>query len=303
MPDAEMEIDEGGVSLVETANMKPFKAAEESEEELFEGFVEDDESSLNDQEEDSSLLGDPMDDDTEMSITLNSTNLSTDPDVTIEAAGKLLPKASSNDTTMTWEPPSSTPTLENELYTNKPTLPNHDLGHLLIVDPNPLPPRPSNAVLNTNAQSAAQSLITQLLTTRPIHRSGQSLLINLPPPEYPLPREKSIPSQKPKTRWQEFAERKGITKKKKGGDGGGQRVWDESKGDWVARWGKGGRNKEGEGEWLVEVDGKGANGGKDGENGGGDDPRAVKRAERKERARREERRMRANEKRAQKGRL
>ncbi len=33
-------------------------------------------------------------------------------------------------------------------------------------------------------------------------------------------------------------------------------VFDEEKGEWVPKWGYKGRNKEGEGDWIVEVDEK-----------------------------------------------
>ncbi len=71
-------------------------------------------------------------------------------------------------------------------------------------------------------------------------------------------------------------------------------VYDEAKGEWVPKWGYKGRNKEGEGEWIVEVDeGKGGEG--KGEMGRGEGRR-----ERVERMRRGERKQRNNEKRGRK---
>ena len=79
-------------------------------------------------------------------------------------------------------------------------------------------------------------------------------------------------------------------------------VFDEEKGEWVAKWGYKGANKAGEGDWLVEVDEKDnddggvkLNGKGEGGEGG---PRNGSKVERRERVKRNERRMRANEKRA-----
>ena len=72
-------------------------------------------------------------------------------------------------------------------------------------------------------------------------------------------------------------------------------VYNEEKGTWVPKWGYKGRNKEGEGEWIVEVDEK-KNGEKEGEG-----VRGQGRRERVEKMRRGERKQRNNEKRARKG--
>ena len=73
-------------------------------------------------------------------------------------------------------------------------------------------------------------------------------------------------------------------------------VYSEEKGEWVPKWGYKGRNKEGEGEWIVEVDEK-----REGEGKGGETVRGQGRRERVERMRRGERKQRNNEKRARKG--
>ena len=76
----------------------------------------------------------------------------------------------------------------------------------------------------------------------------------------------------------------------------GNKIYDEEKGEWVPRWGYKGRNKEGEGEWIVEVDEKKEKGLKEGES-----LRGEGRRERKEKARRQERKERANERGLRKG--
>ena len=133
--------------------------------------------------------------------------------------------------------------------------------------------------------------IAQLLTTCPIHPSpsDKTLLMSLPPPTTPLPREKPLPRPKEKTRWERFAEKKGITKDRRG-EVGGNKVYDEEKGEWVPKYGYKGRNKGPEGEWIVEVDED-----KEKRLREGETLRGEGRRERKDKARRRERKERANE--------
>ena len=73
-------------------------------------------------------------------------------------------------------------------------------------------------------------------------------------------------------------------------------VYDEAKGVWVPKWGYKGRNKQGEGEWIVEVDEKAEKGLENGKEIRGEGRRA-----RVEKVRRNERKQRANERRGRKG--
>jgi regulator of ribosome biosynthesis len=88
-----------------------------------------------------------------------------------------------------------------------------DLGTLLCNDPNPLPSLAENKeeVLRAVARDTAQGLINQLLTTCPITKASddQSLQLTLPAPITHLPREKPVPKEKEKTKWQKFADKKG----------------------------------------------------------------------------------------------
>jgi regulator of ribosome biosynthesis len=174
----------------------------------------------------------------------------------------------------------------------KPIPYTFDLGHLLCIDANPLPPQPSNADLNSTARDCAQSLLNQLLSTCPIKSTPEGVHIDLPPPTTPLPREKPVPKAKEPTKWEKFAAKKGINGKRRDG----KMVYDEAKGDWVPKYGYKGRNKDGEEDWLVEVDEK-----KEAERGQAGDARREKRQERVERIRRQERKQRANERRTGKG--
>lgn len=140
--------------------------------------------------------------------------------------------------------------------------------------------------------SSAQSLMNQLLTTVEIRNTPDGPAWILPPPTTALPREKPLPRPKEPTKWEKFAAKKGIAPKRKEG----KMVYDEEKGEWVPKWGYKGKNKDGEEDWLVEVDEK-----KEVRDAAAGDARRERREERKERIRRQERRMRTNERRAAKG--
>lgn len=76
-------------------------------------------------------------------------------------------------------------------------------------------------------------------------------------------------------------------------------VFDEATGEWAPKWGYKGRNKEGEGEWIVEVDEKKEKA-IEGE-GKGKTVRGEGRRERVEKVRRNERKQRANDRKGRKG--
>ncbi|KAF2405061.1 ribosomal biogenesis regulatory protein [Trichodelitschia bisporula] len=174
----------------------------------------------------------------------------------------------------------------------KPIPYTFDLGHLAVFDSNPLPANSKNSDIDAAARDCAQALLNQILTVCPIVASPTGVDVQLPTPNTALPREKPIPAAREPTTWEKFAAKKGIKAKKREGN----KVYDEEKGEWVAKWGYGGKNKAGEDDWLVEVDEK-----KEGATGEAGDVRREKRAERKERVKRQERKERANEKRGVKG--
>ncbi|KAE8668526.1 Ribosome bioproteinsis regulatory protein-like protein [Hibiscus syriacus] len=57
-------------------------------------------------------------------------------------------------------------------------------------------------------------------------------LVKLPPPTNKTSREKHLPKPKPPTKWEEFAKKKGIKKRKKD-----KVVWDEQTSTWKRRFG------------------------------------------------------------------
>ncbi|GME24674.1 Ribosomal biogenesis regulatory protein [Neofusicoccum parvum] len=172
----------------------------------------------------------------------------------------------------------------------KPIPYTFDLGNLLCTDANPLPSSGEDAIRET-ARDCAQVLINQLLSTCPVRSTKEGVLLDLPTPITPLPREKPAPKPKEPTKWELFAAKKGIKDKKKEGN----LVYDEEKGEWVPKWGYKGKNKDQDDQWLVEVDEK-----KEAETGEADNPRALPRKERVERVKRNERKQRSNEARARK---
>lgn len=103
------------------------------------------------------------------------------------------------------------------------------------------------------ARDSVQNLINDLFN-QPITRTIDGPLAKLPDEGvFQLPREKPLPKPKPLTKWQKFANAKGIQHKRKD-----RMVFDEDTQQWVPRWGYGGINKKGEDQWLHEVkEGKG----------------------------------------------
>ncbi|KAF1971419.1 ribosomal biogenesis regulatory protein [Bimuria novae-zelandiae CBS 107.79] len=194
-------------------------------------------------------------------------------------------------------PKAATSMTDNSLATrrpvavDKPTPYTFDLGNLLANDANPVARDANEEALAANARDAAQALVNQLLTTCEIKSTSDGVHLVLPPCTTPLPREKPIPAEKPPTKWELFAKKKGIAKNKDKT----KLVYDEASGEWVPRWGYKGKNKEGDSEWLVEVDAK-----KETETGEAHNARAEGRAARKEQVRRNERKQRANERNARK---
>ncbi|KAJ8481336.1 hypothetical protein ONZ45_g15343 [Pleurotus djamor] len=126
-----------------------------------------------------------------------------------------------------------------------------DPGFLTVTDLNPIDEESYKADLEAHllnlARDGAQALIAQIFSL-PTTPSPDGPLAQLPPPTTQLPRAKPLPKPKPPTKWERFAAAKGIQKKVRD-----KRVWDEEKQDWVNRWGKDGKNKQKEEQWINEV--------------------------------------------------
>lgn len=101
--------------------------------------------------------------------------------------------------------------------------------------------------MHTVAQEGVQALLGTLFAL-PTTSTPDGPLAILPTPTTALPRSKSLPHPKPPTKWERFAAAKGISKTKRE-----RKIWDEEKQDWVNRWGRDGKNREEETQWLTEV--------------------------------------------------
>ncbi|KAE9408957.1 RRS1-domain-containing protein [Gymnopus androsaceus JB14] len=154
-----------------------------------------------------------------------------------------------------------------------------DIGYLTVTDPNPI-----------DVESYESSLESHLLS---LARTGTQSLLNsslLPSTNLNnLPRAKPLPKPKPPTKWELFARAKGIQGKTK--ERRVKKVWDEERGEWVNRWGKDGKNKQVEDQWITEVP---LNADVD------HDPRKIARDERKARVQKNKKQQEANVARAQK---
>ncbi|KAF7322445.1 Ribosome biogenesis regulatory protein [Mycena chlorophos] len=163
-----------------------------------------------------------------------------------------------------------------------------DAGLLLVTDLNPIDEEAYSSNLEEHLQSLARDGVQALLGSLfslPTQRSDEGPLAELPPPTTALPRAKPLPKPKPMTKWEQFAKAKGIQHRTRD-----KRVWDEEKQEWVNRWGRDGKNKQVEEQWITEVP---ANADVD------FDPRKAARDERKARVAKNEKQRLANVSRAQ----
>lgn len=141
----------------------------------------------------------------------------------------------------------------------------YDLGNMAVADANPVDLSGAGDLeqkLYDLNRDNVQLLINQILRL-PIKRTVDSIqssgsqdntmaLFQLPEPLWRTPREKPVPKDKPKSRWELFAEKKGIKKRAKDG----KLVFDEDSKTWVPKWGYNGINKKTDSQWLVEYDDK-----------------------------------------------
>ncbi|KAG6910762.1 hypothetical protein DXG01_007649 [Tephrocybe rancida] len=126
-----------------------------------------------------------------------------------------------------------------------------DPGFLTVTDLNPIDEESYNENLEEHLQSLARDGVQALfasLFTLPTRTSPDGPLAQLPPPITQLPRSKPLPKPKPQTKWEAFAAAKGIQHKIRD-----KKEWDEERQEWVNRWGRSGKNKQIEEQWITEV--------------------------------------------------
>ncbi|XP_050309946.1 ribosome biogenesis regulatory protein homolog [Anthonomus grandis grandis] len=127
----------------------------------------------------------------------------------------------------------------------------YDLGTLLAVDMNDFDTtklrREKNDYFLNLARDNTQLLLNQLWDL-PTEKVEEAIMVKLPKPKTLLPRMKPVPRPKPLTKWQKFAQEKGIQKKKKP-----KLSWDEQLKQWIPLYGFKRAKAEKEKNWVLEV--------------------------------------------------
>lgn len=112
-----------------------------------------------------------------------------------------------------------------------------DLGNLAAFDPHHYftsPPASREELVSESLQHATKLVqaVADSLFNLPSIEDPDGPLVKLPPATTKLPREKPLPKPAPPTKWEAFAQKKGIQKKKKD-----KVVFDEQTGKWKRRHG------------------------------------------------------------------
>ncbi|CAF0894675.1 unnamed protein product [Adineta ricciae] len=134
----------------------------------------------------------------------------------------------------------------------KPCPVDVDLGNLLVWDPNVVDQqayKENREEYIKNTMRDNMQLFVNALWQVPIERHDNTVVAKLPDAKTVVPREKPVPKPKPLTKWQKFAQSKGIVKRNKS-----KFVWDETKQEWGRRYGYKKANDDTK-PWLIEVPG------------------------------------------------
>nr|XP_022318886.1 ribosome biogenesis regulatory protein homolog [Crassostrea virginica] len=125
-----------------------------------------------------------------------------------------------------------------------------DPGNLLTFDTNPLDTTKLKQSKEEYLKSLARDNTQLLINTMwklPTEKVDEAIVVKLPDPKTPIPREKPVPKEKALTKWQQYAQLKGINKRKKG-----RMTWDDQSKEWKPRWGYKRANDDTQ-EWCIEV--------------------------------------------------
>lgn len=133
---------------------------------------------------------------------------------------------------------------------NKEVPVNFDLGHLALYDTNLIDEKKYrnnvNSYLAKLTRDNAQLFMNELWQRETMKVDGY-VVAKLPKPILRLPRAKPVPKPKMPTKWEAFAARKGIQKRKKD-----KLVYDEATNEWRPRYGyRSIKNQSGD-DWVVE---------------------------------------------------
>lgn len=105
-----------------------------------------------------------------------------------------------------------------------------DVGCLLAIDTR----QGLEGTLDERATDGLQALVSAVFSL-PAEATEEGRVVPLPKPMYRLPREKPIPRDRPMTKWEQFAQQKGIQKRQRRD----RLVWDEDVQDFIPRFGAG----------------------------------------------------------------
>lgn len=136
---------------------------------------------------------------------------------------------------------------------NRDIEPDVDVGNLCATDLTPT----DDALTDKTAADLSECLralardTTQVLINSiwelPTERSTLGVTARLPRPVTSLPREKPLPENKPKSKWERFADEKGIKAKGKRG----RMIFDEASQAYLPRYGY--KSKNNDDPWCIEV--------------------------------------------------
>lgn len=122
-----------------------------------------------------------------------------------------------------------------------------DMHLMALYDDNVIDPDEERGV---RIRDAAQMFINDIWTNSEHVNVDGDVCAKLPVVQrnIMLPREKPLPKEKSKTKWEMFAETKGIVKRKKS-----RMEFDEELKEWVPRYGYGSKRSRTSKEWAIEV--------------------------------------------------
>ncbi|XP_059619837.1 ribosome biogenesis regulatory protein homolog [Phlebotomus argentipes] len=129
----------------------------------------------------------------------------------------------------------------------------NDLGLLLCTDVNDLAEDRLKSDCDDYLLNLTRDNVQLLLNDvwqQPTESVEESVLAKLPAPVHLLPRERKVPDPKPLTKWQKFAQEKGIKKKPRM-----QKTYDDVQDKWVPTYGYKRAAAEKERDWVLEVPG------------------------------------------------
>lgn len=134
-----------------------------------------------------------------------------------------------------------------------------DEGTLLVSDYNALNLKPGAGGLNLEMSLKALTrgnvqLLVNKVWALPTKCIDDTIVAELPKPNYVLPRSRKLPKPKPLTKWQQFAKEKGLRVKKKGSS---KLKWDDLLQKWTPAYGFRKAEADKQKEWLVECNEEG----------------------------------------------